>query len=470
MFNFSKLQTLLVLCTLSLLAYSANASINITNKDTISIALESIAATDYDEQGRLIISSGGTDLNLQSEFGFTLSRDLKYIRFEFENAVLGNTLPPGGINPDANYQSYLELGGAVEDTYAIIRIRSNNDVLARTTLVTLPLDELKVIDINKPVTVSYKLYDTVTDAIYDGPLIFQQDHDFINILPAFGDFYTQSYTTTADFNQQFLRFKPSFRSPNIFQLGDSTDSLASLAQFLPAQLIKGGFLLPNGLTALNDFRDLLPNVDSTSDSASISGDFSIAEVFLHSTFSCSGGVSFELSPENNQSNTVNFSLDQLISTPFLCLATNSTSDQLKRTEFNLDLGFGSEAQRFGQVVYNAAVADLPYITTFSDYRQRVVFTNHTGSDVSYRIEISAEDEALAEAFVEMDAAEGVIPANSSINFTSHDLVSIPEGFKTRVSARAYFDAKSEDVSAAIQILGLGSTEPPVTNILPIKSL
>ncbi|MBD1389796.1 hypothetical protein IC617_10190 [Neiella sp. HB171785] len=170
-----------------------------------------------------------------------------------------------------------------------------------------------------------------------------------------------------------------------------------------------------------------------------------------------------------ESNAVNVSVDTLLAYPVLCVELDGETTVIKRSRYVLDLNLGLEPQVLGVIQYDAAFVNIPHLTNFSKYRQRIFMVNNSGFDIPYTTTFIAE-EAVKGYYEPRLADSGVIPAGQTVKITSDELLSIADGVPTRISARMYFDAKLDDVSAAVQIFSVDSTEPPVTNIIELKKL
>jgi hypothetical protein len=230
------------------------------------------------------------------------------------------------------------------------------------------------------------------------------------------------------------------------------------------QLILDDALLPSSTEVITDFRDLLPEYDTSSELAFIEGDFSTARYFLNEDDDCAG-TSLDIA-EFSDEHLIYISLDDLVNYPVFCIEAESSDIAIRRSEYSLNLGLGGETKLIGEVLYDAATIDLPYITDFSEYRQRIIFVNHAGYDVSYFTEFSVE-ESVSGHYSSGELASGVIPAGTTLIIKSNEFVNIESGVNTRVSARVLVDARPSDISAAIQILSIGNNWPPQTNVLQV---
>ncbi|WP_026377033.1 hypothetical protein [Aestuariibacter salexigens] len=456
----------LALILITICSWANAAPFQLNESEPLRYALEAIESTDLDEDGALQITSASDELQIRFPVGFSVSEDARYIRFDLTNGRFASSLTADGLVPNPDYRSYLVSGGNIDDTFAIIEINSIV-LLPGTTEVTVDIDSFFIEDISEPLELEYRLYDRAFDAVNEGSILTRSTDILAEVVPTNGKNYTRAFTHTAGFEQNFLRFNPTFRAPSIFALGDATETLASMAKVLLSQLVNDDVRRPGDSGIISDFRDLIPDVDTSQATASIKGDFSTVDAFLSVDNNCSSEGVIIASYEAVSEKAV--SIDDLSDYPVFCIRAESNDVALTRNIFQLDLGVDItlEDALFGTIRYDAASIDLPYITSFDGYRQRIILVNHAGYDIEYRTVFLSEESVQGE-YSEGPKASGVIPANSTLKINADELVVINEGVPTRVSARIFVDAKRGDLSAAVQILELGNPAPPVTNILTVN--
>jgi hypothetical protein len=440
-----------------------SASFNLENDETLLYAQEALNADDLNSSGQLIINSASDDLNITFRAGFGVSASRKYIRIDLVNGVFNNTFPVTGVANDAAYTTTLILGGGEGDSFIIVEVSAVTPTGPDIEF-TLETDSFIFENNSESLDVQYTLYDKASAAIYDGVFIYRSSAVMAKVVNAIGNSYTRSFTHSVGFNQDFLRFNPTFRSPSVFSLGDATEDLASLGKVQFDKIMLDDVRLASTSVVISNFADLFPNFDTAAATANIQGDFSSITMFLNKLDDCSGDsvALVEYSSEKN----ISTSIDNLITYPVLCVSAESEDVSINRSSYQLDLGIGIDSSLIGELVYDAASIDLPYITNFEEYRQQIILVNHAGYDVAYSSRFVAEED-VGDNFVLGTAAEGIIPANSTLQFTTEDLVTIDSGVPSRLSARIFIDAKPSDISAAIQILSLGSDTPPQTNVLQV---
>jgi hypothetical protein len=444
-------------------AFVFAAPFNLHSDSPLSYASESLKPSDFKANDILIIKSAGDTLNLTFQAGFSLSATPKYIRLDLLNGQFGNASSAGAFMPSGSYSTTLAAGGAEGDDFIIAEVVATS-VIGNATSFTLPSDRFYILDTSKPLSVRYRLYDSATAAINDGDIIVEITSVLAKVEQGLGNNFAETFTQRVGFGDDFLRFVPNFRSPSTFLLGDATKTLASLARFNADRLLLDEVRLASTSAVITDFRTLLANINTASPTATISGDFSSIKAFMNSDNNCAG-TSYDLANYLNE-RQLKISLDNLIAYPVLCISAENNKIVVKRSAYQLDLGIGAASSKFGEIAYDAATVDLPYITTYSGYRQRILLVNHAGYDVKYNTEFTAEGNA-ADTFTSGDAALGVIPANSTLKLDALDLVNMNSAKTNRISARLLIDAKPADISVAVQILSFKSSEPPQTNVLDV---
>jgi hypothetical protein len=451
-----------VFLTLFFFAKASSAAFDLNSDETLIFALEAISSSDIEIDGSVRIGSAADELNLQFEAGFAISQSGRYVRIEFENGSLLNSLPTTGLAANVNYTSLLSQGGVIGDNFAVIEVFAGVSQPQNTELL-VEVTRLKILDRALPLTVKYSLYGNAADAVNNGPYLYRNEVDLLQFVPGLATGFVDAYALSLGFGTEFLRFNPTFRTPSTFAVGDSDGELASLAKF------KGNFLILDKVrrdsAKISDFRDLLVGFDTSEKSVTLSGDFSSGDVSLNANDDCSG-AEIPLASENF-SKLVNISLDSLFTYPVLCIDLTGNTEPFSRTEFQLDLGMGHKPVFFGKISYDGSSVDFPFLTTFPNNKQKIFITNHAGYDVSYKFEFFAE-ESVKDNFQLGTASTGTIPAFGVVKIDATELFSVSKGVPTRLSGRMLVDALPQDISAAIQIVSLSSNAPPVTNVLVVK--
>ncbi|MBC3764933.1 hypothetical protein [Neptunicella marina] len=441
----------------------AVAKFNLSTSQTLNYAVESITSNDYNNKGQLVISSNSDTLNLEVEVGFGLSSDFRYARLDIINGTFNSAFPSSGVEISANYKSTLVAGGGVGDSFVIIELSATPSVGADTELL-FDTTSFNWDDIGTPLEIQYTLYDTADAAVNHLGYLYRKNAVLSQFIRAAGNKFIQSFQHYSGFDNNFLRFSATFRSPSTFKLGDASETLASVGKIRFDQLVAVNTLLPSTSNAISDYRKIIPGVKTDLKSVSISGDFSSITASLNEDDDCSGAA-IELLSFSNE-NSVLTSIDELIDHPVFCIEASSNTQVIEPSEYYLDFGGSLGKGLLGAISYDAATADLPFITTFSDYKQKIYIVNYAGYPVAYSTQFIAESGKVISLNLK-DAANGIIPAKTTLKLNTTDLVEI-EGEVKRASARFFFDTKAKNLAVSSQLLSVSNSGVPPTEHIVVK--
>jgi len=116
------------------------------------------------------------------------------------------------------------------------------------------------------------------------------------------------------------------------------------------------------------------------------------------------------------------------------------------------------ATSFGSIKHNGTTVQLPYLTTFADYNQRLVIVNRGTTDATYSVTFTAEATATATAGT---AATGTVAAGTTSSIKVADIVTMAG--LTRTAATIVIVAPTANLSVATNQVNLsdGSTDTVV---------
>jgi len=116
------------------------------------------------------------------------------------------------------------------------------------------------------------------------------------------------------------------------------------------------------------------------------------------------------------------------------------------------------AASFGSILHNGTTVQMPYLTTFADYNQRVVIVNRGTTDATYSVTFNSEAAATAVAGT---AATGTIAAGTTSSIKVSDIVTMTG--LTRTAATMVIVAPAANLSVATNQVNLsdGSTDTVV---------
>lgn len=101
----------------------------------------------------------------------------------------------------------------------------------------------------------------------------------------------------------------------------------------------------------------------------------------------------------------------------------------------------------GSVIYDSITVDVPFMSTFDDYKQRFHLTNNGPTPAKYMFEFTPEVGTTVTAGT---AAEGVIPAGASIVVQTSAIIASFDG-RTRTAALLHIGGEDEDIGVSAVI-------------------
>jgi len=224
------------------------------------------------------------------------------------------------------------------------------------------------------------------------------------------------------------------------------------------------------------------NIDLSTASATLSGDFSFGVwSFDGTTWSQNKDGVLTFVNGNSTGDKINDDGSVTISQPSgtgnlpLVVENAATLDIIQKGDYNVDLegvkfkvsgaGLPSDAEKesfsglIGSITYNTKSVEIPYVTTYSDYNQRIYLTNNGGQDANYVTTFISEDGVTATGG---DKAIGVIPAGEMITIKAKELVTIVGGTRTN----ATIEIEGQNIDAVSQTVNKsdGSTDTLVIEV------
>ena len=202
----------------------------------------------------------------------------------------------------------------------------------------------------------------------------------------------------------------------------------------------------------------------------ISGDFSFG-TWSTSTDNCTtAATTFAVASGNLNAalDTATAASNDFAATGSLCMTADGTETIPVAGPYTASMVLTAVASRanaqaavstsFGSILHNGTTVQLPYLTTFEDYNQRLVIVNRGTSDADYSITFTSEATATATAGT---AATGTVAAGTTASIKVSDIVTM-EGL-TRTAGTIVVVAPSANLSVATNQVNLadGSTDTVV---------
>jgi hypothetical protein len=143
-----------------------------------------------------------------------------------------------------------------------------------------------------------------------------------------------------------------------------------------------------------------------------------------------------------------------------CLTLDGTTDVAAKGEYTITLDDQDVTNTIGRIIFDTTTVEVPYLTTFSSYNQRLYIVNRGSRDALYTISYTTEGAATA---TPLAASTGTVPAGEVLALKATDIVELTG--RTRTAATVEVEAVDADISVASQSVNLddGSTDTVVHN-------
>jgi hypothetical protein len=430
------------------LSVPAFAAIDLGDKDTV-IKYAKDALTDKVGNNHYLVEDGvGTVLDVDVELGWGVAQDDQiWVRFDLTNAVFATAVGPGDltISNGANLITKAS-GGAAEGTSVVFAVTVDTADAEQDDVISLALADLGI-SATAGVGITYSLYESASGAAAGGTTGRLATVTLANAITT-GTALTTSYNAnnvTADVETGFLEFTTG------------TDvSLGNVEVTADAD-----FLAANDSLAV-DLTDLIVEADSVVTPA---GNFTFGAendgaVFY---FDLNSNAAYDAGEEVLDADDAvqDFALDDVNGIDLRVAVTGDEADEYKipvaaytaDVDFEpaADVAFGatSATGALGTISRNGTVVQVPYLTTYEAYNQRLVIVNRSGTAAEYALDFTEEAGVTT---TKKAAATGTLAPNETKIIKATDLVTITGS--TRTAATLTVVASTSDIDVATTTVNL----------------
>jgi hypothetical protein len=418
-------------------------------------------------------AGGALDATVKSGFSITTGTS-KYMRFDLTNATFGAAVAAADLAIVAGVTTGigtvgidLSVGGALGDNSVIFEVDVTGGVIASDALVTLSPSDYSV-SATATSQICYSFYETALQALNNDPAEALKSvcQDFAALGSAYSGVFATGTDQIATVDSDFKKFKAAAAADPDVLFGsvgeiDATDS--------------GDFLVANVFDATGAPVTAADLVNATIDPATeqvvrIDGDFSFGTWTLDPAATCdsvSGTV--DITPDATKLFGVTAASDTttaaLTGAPwYVCVVVDGT-EVIQKSMYSITLVDSALSNDLGKIKYDTTSIEVPYLTTFSDYKQRIYLINKGTADAEYSMTFITEAGTTA---VDGTAAEGVVPAGEMLMITAADAVTLT-GATTRTAAIIEVEGVDAEIQAAVQSVNL-VTKDTDTVILNANSI
>jgi len=434
-------------------AFSTNAlatvALTASNQD-IKFASEVIVPADLNGDGLLetIDTNTAGALDVTSIVGFTIGAGTsKYIRIDLTDAEFGDTLIAADltVTSASTTTESLSQGGSDGDDFAIFEVAAATLDVSSADAISFDISDLDI-SVDEASTVTVTTYETAADAVNQTNPLFTDSSAYTSVVEVANGDITVPNDLIATVGSQFT----TFDEDDAVGTPDVTE--ASVGEIdIDLLLAAGTFYHPETAVVV------IADVVATTQDVTVTGDFSFGAWEFNTLADCSGAATALTIAADELSASRTAAV--LTLDTFLCV-DNAAADTVLKSAYSAELVDDELTGDMGSIVYNTTSIEVPYLTTFTDYKQRLYIVNNSGSAALYSTTFTAEDGVVVTPGA---AATGTVPANEMLMILATDMVSLVG--KTRVSAVIEIEATDADVMATTQTVNISdkSTDTVVLN-------
>ena len=396
-------------------------------------------------------------------------------RIDFENMVFlraSGSPVSGNIVVSADTHTFtLEAGGTNGSSHAVLSMPAN--------LVFSAQDQLNVsetffvhaaIRTDGPGTITHTVYLNLADAIHRRNPLHTEKRTVVFPVRSLRDDVTPGVVTAtvaSNFTQIDGRREPVYLAGTFvdtYLIGvltiDVGDDRAGYTHFSPTTWRTPppfDAQYTSSVLALADVVQAGEPATGTGSLITFRGDFSIGLFFAHGAFE---GISCAIEPltTRGQDNTaleeVTIAAEKGVIA--FCISVPATNTvEIPESEYTVEVDYEGLPNRafppidlaetpIGRIRRDGTRVQIPFLTTYSGYSQRVVIVNRNTKPVSYAFSFNSEDGVTA---TPGEAAEGTLPAQDRVVLRAADIVTL-EGGRTRTAATLDMVAASGTIDVA----------------------
>jgi hypothetical protein len=396
-------------------------------------------------------------LDLVVAYGFASAvADTKYVRFDLVNAKFASAPSFSVVNTGAGPLNGAVQSGGNGESYVVFEMDNVNGSTtggAAAAIAAAGVGTLAYTTVSQSgtvaSTVTYGLYEDALNAINAAPNTTYKVADAPLLSPVSintGKFVAAQKTTALS-SKAFKEFA------TVAVLSDADTATIGTVDGSALLSNAGGAIAPTGAAADED--NIIADVDQD---VKFTGDFSVGTWTVVAGANCLIPGAAETIVLNAAKNEIaaTFSPQDVTS---LCQNVDKAT-VIDKNAYSVELVGSKVTNTIGSVVYDTTSINVPYLTTFSGYNQRIYLLNTSSTPANYTTTFSSETGVTATAGT---AATGTVPGKSLLTIKATDMVTLVGA--TRTTAVIEVETADGNISATTQTVtkGDGSTDTTVLN-------
>ena len=410
--------------TIDLSASPADASINYSS--------EAVITTQVQTNGLITIVSGTNELHVSAPIGFALPVSTsRFVRFDLTNGEFETSIVSGDLTVDgaatASMTATKLTGGDTGDTSIIFQIDTDNvDAIATADTLTLVIGDLNI-SASADVSVNYTIHADLATAISDSGALSAETASTVGFSNAVSGGVTIPGAPKALVTADFTTFT-----------GNATFSV--IGEVTPANYVTAGTFNPADGTAV-----IAATLLDLSQALVFAGDFSFGTWTTATAVDCTtGGAALTLNTDKTTATSA-ATVDVTAADLYLCVDNATNPVTINRGSYSVTLVDNEITGSLGTITYDTTSVAIPYLTTFTDYNQRIYLINSSSAAANYSTRFLSEADVTVTPGTK---ATGIIPAGEMIAIKARDLVTLSG--KTRTSATIEIEAAQAAITATSQ--------------------
>ena len=406
-----------------------------------------------DANGRIEVTQAGNDTDISVDIGFVVAKAaVRYLRFDLSGATFEGT-------PDIKVDNKTDCSGnqtvaspaqgGDDESFAIFELTAAEPIAVGCDIVVNTAKN----DIDPTVTstITFGLYETVSNAANQSLPLYTKSANFASFVSG------ADYTAVVEAADVTATVASGFTSFDNSANGDIADGkLAMLAKIDAPDVVAVATIEPDGSTAVAG------DYITAAQTITVTGDMSVGTFTTDTNKACTGGTSKACTKAaDNASCTISSTATEAVQ--YLCVNLTGITAGTSLAKGAYSVAFSAESAldaAVGSVVYDTTTVQVPYITTYEGYNQRIFIDNRGTTAAFYTTTFTTESGVTATAGT---AATGTLAAGEIATVKIADLVTLTGG--TRGMATMEVEAQSANLKVTTQIvdLGTGMTDTLVLN-------
>jgi hypothetical protein len=403
-----------------------------------------------DANGRIEVDTNANDLDVAGAAGFAVATGsvIRYYRFDLTGAAFEGTptLSQATVKVANNAQAGVALAGALQnggddESYAIFKVTTatNTDEVISASDLTLACAKY---DLDPTVTanVQYQMFETVSNAANSvNPLVNKNINlaQFVSGANYAG--VVEAVAATATVASGFTKFTGAVTLASIGLL-DSGDVITTAAD------------AANNTLKITGATSAAADYITAAQTLTLTGDVSVGVFSSFVNANCTGAEIACVKAADNGSCTIASTATAADQSICIELGAITAGTTLAKGDYSLAFATdtGMDAS-LGSVSYDTTSVEVPYVTTYDGYNQRIFIDNRGTTAAYYSTTFTTENGVTAASGA---SGTGTLAAGEMTTVKAADLVTFTGG--TRGTATIEIEAQDTKLKVVTQIVDLGT--------------